>query len=191
MNDCRLSPRPSGDIKIVAAGQSPRGIEFAADYADFNFTLGSGINTPTAFAPANERLLQADKKSGRDVGSIVLFMLIMDETDEGAKAKWEKYRDGADVEALSWMIDQASRDTKADATSSAKTQVHPEGAINMNIGTLVGSYSHVAKMLDKIAEVPGTKGIMLIFDDWLPAMEAFGQRVQPLMKSREKVVAAL
>jgi len=32
--------------------------------------------------------------------------------------------------------------------------------------------------------VPATKGIMLTFDDFLIGMEQFGQRIQPLMKTR-------
>ena len=31
MEDCKLSPRPQADMKIVCAGQSPRGMEFGAD----------------------------------------------------------------------------------------------------------------------------------------------------------------
>jgi pyrimidine oxygenase len=42
----------------------------------------------------------------------------------------------------------------------------------------------VAGMLDEAARVPGTKGIMLTFDDFLIGMEQFGQRIQPLMATR-------
>ena len=52
------------------------------------------------------------------------------------------------------------------------------------MGTLVGSYASVAHMLDEAASLPGTKGLMLTFDDFLIGMEQFGQRIQPLMKSR-------
>jgi pyrimidine oxygenase len=40
-------------------------------------------------------------------------------------------------------------------------------------------------MLDEIAGVEGTKGIMLVFDDFLDGIEKFGTRIQPLMRSRE------
>lgn len=191
MEDCKMAPQPSAEIKVVAAGQSGRGMEFAADFADFNFVMGAGINTPTAFAPANARLLEAAEKSGRDVGSMVLFMIVTDETDELAKAKWENYRDGADTEALAWMLDQGSKDTKADANSTAKSINLPEGAVNLNMGTLVGSYETIAGMMDEIAAIPGTKGIMLTFDDFLVGLDQFGKYIQPLMKSRAKVVASL
>jgi pyrimidine oxygenase len=116
MDDCKMSPRPSKDIQIVAAGQSGRGMEFAAEYADFNFVMGIGVNTPTAISAGNKKLIDAAEKSGRDVGAYVLFMIIADESNELAEAKWQHYRDGADVGALAWMADQGSKDTKDDVS---------------------------------------------------------------------------
>ncbi|KAH6654396.1 putative pyrimidine monooxygenase ruta [Truncatella angustata] len=185
MEDCKMSPKPAHDIKIVAAGQSARGVEFASNYADFNFAMGTGINTPTAYKDATSRLVEASEKTGRDVGSYVLFMVIADETDEKAQAKWKLYNDGVDHDALSWMSKESSKDTKADANSTAKNIALPEGAVNLNMGTLVGSYETVARLLDEAASVPGTKGIMLTFDDFLVGLDNFGEKIQPLMKSRE------
>jgi pyrimidine oxygenase len=184
MSDCKMQPKPSGDIQIVAAGQSGRGMEFASEFADFNFVMGVGVNTPTAIADGNKKLMDAAEKSGRDVGAFVLFMVIADETNELAEAKWESYRAGADVDALAWMADQGKKDEKAGTDATAKSINLPYGAVNFNQGTLVGSYEKVAGMLDEIALVPGTKGIMLTFDDFLIGMDQYGQRIQPLMKSR-------
>jgi pyrimidine oxygenase len=185
MEDCKMSPKPANPIKIVAAGQSGRGVEFASNYADFNFAMGTGINTPKAFADATSRLVEGAAKTGRDVGSYVLFMIIADETNEAAEAKWKLYNDGVDTEALSWMTSQTSQDTTADANSTAKNIGLPEGAVNLNMGTLVGSYEKIASMLDEVASVPGTKGIMLTFDDFLEGIDKFGEKIQPLMKSRQ------
>ncbi|MFL5289662.1 MAG: hypothetical protein ACJ8AW_54065 [Rhodopila sp.] len=55
---------------------------------------------------------------------------------------------------------------------------------------LVGSYASVARMLDEAASVPGTKGIMLTFDDFVIGMEQLGRRIQPLMASRSHLCAA-
>jgi pyrimidine oxygenase len=52
------------------------------------------------------------------------------------------------------------------------------------MGTLVGSFEQVAAMLDEVAQVPGTEGVMLTFDDFVEGIEKFGQRIQPLMNSR-------
>ena len=87
------------------------------------------------------------------------------------------------------MADQADSDATADASGTAKTISLPEGAINFNMGTLVGSYESVARMLDEAGSVPGTKGIMLTFDDFIDGLKIFGEKVQPLMKTRSVTVA--
>lgn len=187
MTDCKLSPQPTKDIKIVAAGQSAKGAKFAAELADYNFVMGVGINTPKAYAPNNKGLIEAAKTAGRDVGAYVLFMIIVEETDEAAQKKWQLYRDGADTEALSWMSGQTGKDAGADKNSTAQTISLPEGAVNMNMGTLVGTFEKVAEMLDEAADVEGTKGIMVVFDDFVEGIEKFGKKIQPLMKCREKI----
>jgi pyrimidine oxygenase len=187
MEDCKLSPQPSGDVKVVAAGQSAKGMEFASALADYNFVMGSGVNTPTAYEKQNITLVEAAKKTGRDVGAYVLFMVIAYDTDEEAEAKWKSYQDGADKEALSWIFGQTSQDKNADSSSTAKSISLPDGAVNMNMGTLVGSYEKVAGLLDEAGTIEGTKGIMMVFDDFLVGLDKFGTKIQPLMKSRSKV----
>ncbi|MDH6213530.1 pyrimidine utilization protein A [Streptomyces pseudovenezuelae] len=185
MDDCVLSPRPTdGHIDIVAAGQSSTGMKFAAEHAQYNFILGSGVNTPLALSNTTANLVEAARETGRDVGALSLFMVIADETDEAAHAKWQDYHDNADRAALAYMAGETATDTTSDGTSTARTIALPEGAVNLNMGTLVGSYETVAKLLDEVAEVDGTKGIMLVFDDFLEGLENFGTRIQPLMKSR-------
>jgi len=191
MEDCKLSPRPETYVKVVCAGQSPRGIEFGAAYGDYNFVAAKGINTPTAHAPTNVAMAQAAAKTGRDVGNYVLLMVIADETDEAAMAKWKHYNEGADLDAMAWLSGQANADPNAPEGSTARQMSAPTGAVNFNMGTLVGSYASVARMLDEAATVPATKGIMLTFDDFLIGMEQFGQRIQPLMASRRAKLAAV
>jgi pyrimidine oxygenase len=185
MTDCKLSPRPEAPIRIVAAGQSGVGMDFAAQYADYNFCMGEGVNTPTKFAPSVARLVAAAERTGRDVGAYALFMIIADETDEAAQAKWELYKAGKDMDALAWMGMQAAEDDKADLSSTARSMTNPVSAVNFNMGTLVGSYATVARLMDELATVPGVKGIMLTFDDFLAGIDAFGKHIQPLMQCRK------
>ena len=185
MTDCKLSPRPSVMPTIVSAGQSDVGMAFAAEHADFNFCLGEGVNTPTKCADTIGRLLKAVARTGRDVGAYALFMVIADETDTAAQAKWESYKAGKDLDALSWLGAQASNDDKADVGGTAQSMINPVSAVNFNMGTIVGSYATVARMLDELATVKGLAGVMLTFDDFILGMENFGQRIQPLMASRK------
>jgi len=189
MEDCRVSPKPQADMKIICAGSSDAGMGFSAQYADYNFCFGKGVNTPTAFAPAAERLQAACAKTGRHVTSCVLFMVIADETDEAARAKWEHYKAGADQEAIAWLGEQGAADKTSGSDTNIRQMADPTSAVNINMGTLVGSYANVARMLDEIATVPGMQGVMLTFDDFIEGIEAFGQKIQPLMQSRRHVSA--
>ena len=64
-------------------------------------------------------------------------------------------------------------------------------AINFTMGTLIGSYASVARMLDEMATVTATKGIMMVFDDFVIGVEQFGRHIQPLMRSRQDRLAAV
>ena len=44
-------------------------------------------------------------------------------------------------------------------------------------------------MLDELAEVPGVRGVMMTFDDFVIGMEQFGTRILPLMRCREAIGA--
>jgi len=189
MDACKLSPRPKR-IPLVAAGQSDRGMEFAAKYCDYNFCFGEGVNTPTKGAGVPARLMEHAKRAGRDVGSYVLYMIIADETDAAAMAKWDLYNEGADQGALAHLLGKAAEDTALTETSMASTVLRSASAINFTMGTLVGSYANVARMMDEVAATPGVKGIMLTFDDFITGMDNFGKRIQPLMECRRHVALA-
>jgi pyrimidine oxygenase len=189
MDDCRVSPKPQAPLKVICAGQSGAGMEFTAKYADYNFCFGKGVNTPTAFASTNVRLAAATAKTGRDVRTFVLMMIIADETDEAAQAKWQLYRDGVDHEAIAWLTNQTAANAVS-ATTNTRQMSDATSAVNINMGTLVGSYETVAALLDEVATVPGTGGVLLTFDDFIRGIDDFGTRIQPLMKSRAHVGAA-
>ncbi len=185
MDDCRCSPLPSRPVPIVCAGQSDRGTRFAAEHADYNFVSRQGVNEPAKIAPSVARLVDATAKTGRSCGALVLTMIIADETDEAAFAKWEHYKSGTDFEAMYYRDGQASLDAAADKQATianfaaASAQKLPSAQ-----NVLIGSYARIAAMLDELAAVPGVAGAMLTFDDFVIGMEQFGTRVQPLMQSR-------
>src|ERR1700753_582457 len=131
MDDCRVSPRPEGEMKIICAGQSEAGMAFSAKYADYNFCLGKGVNTPKGFAPTAAKLLEANAKTGRNVTSFALFMIIADETDEAATRKWALYKAGADRSALAWLTQQSGVDKSKDP--NVPQLAAPTSAVNLNM----------------------------------------------------------
>jgi pyrimidine oxygenase len=191
MDDCRVSPLPQAPIKIIGAAQSDSGTRFAAQHCDYNFCASFGVNEPTKLAPSVARLVEASARIGRDVGAIVLMMVIADETDAAAFAKWEHYKAGVDLEAIAWRDAQAEDDPNKDPFATPnRRKLFGDTKLPVTHGVLVGSYATVARMLDEVAEVPGVRGVMLTFDDFVIGMEQFGTRIQPLMASRSAVAQA-
>jgi pyrimidine oxygenase len=189
MSDCRVSPKPMRQIDIISAGQSNRGMRFAAEYANYNFISAGGINDTAQVRPHTERLVAANAAAGKSCGAMLLMMIIADETDEAAMKKWDHYVAGTDLEALAWRDAQAAADVKAEAHSTVGRMVRSDRAPT-NMLHLIGSYETIAKQMDELAATPGLQGVMLTFDDFLIGMEQFGTRIQPLMKSRQHLLQA-
>jgi pyrimidine oxygenase len=191
MDDCRLLPMPEQAIPIICAAQSDRGTAFAARFGDYNFCASAGVNEPARVALSTQRLVAACQETGRTVPALVLTTVIADETDEAAMAKWDHYVAGTDFEALAWRDGQSTMDPNTDPYSTARRRLsHGATKLPVSHGVLCGSYASVARMLDEMAQVPGVQGVMLTFDDFLTGVENFGQRIQPLMKSRSHIQPA-
>jgi pyrimidine oxygenase len=191
MDDCHCLPLPTARIPLISAGQSDAGTRFAAQHCDYNFCTGGGVNQPLAATQSVARLIAANAETGRDCGALILQMIIADETDAAAMAKWEHYKAGIDLEAIAWRDAQAEDDPSQDPYSQPlRRRTLGVDKLPTNQGVFVGSYATVARMLDEMAMVPGVRGVMLTFDDFVIGMEQFGQRIQPLMKSRAAALAA-
>jgi pyrimidine oxygenase len=162
-------------------------MRFVAEYGDYNFIGATGLNDTRGPSGVVGRLRDAVAKTGRNVGALLLLMIIAAETDEAAFAKWQHYSAGTDIVALQWQADQAGADSKAQAGSTASNLAsvikdpQPTGMLK-----LIGSYENIARMLDEISDIPDLAGVMLTFDDFIIGMEQFGEHIQPRMKSRGK-----
>jgi pyrimidine oxygenase len=188
MDDCRCLPMPTAKIPIICAAQSDAGTRYAATHADYNFCSSFGVNTPLAVAASVARLVAATEVAGRPCGALISTMVIADETDAAAMAKWEHYKAGSDTEALAYRDAQAEDDPSRDPYAGPnKRKTFHDVKLPTQGGVLVGSYASIANMLDQLSEIPGVKGAMLTFDDFLIGMEQFGTRIQPLMRCRSAI----
>jgi pyrimidine oxygenase len=134
------------------------------------------------------RLKACTTELGSSTKALALTLIIADETDEAAMAKWEHYKAGTDLDALAWSRAQAGADKYAAANSTAG-RIRSREPLPNSGSRLVGSYATVARLLDEMGEIEGLAGVMLTFDDFVIGVEQFGQRIQPLMKSRAKLLA--
>ena len=173
LRDCRILPHPERPLPLVCAGQSDIGMQFSAQHVDYAFVIGD-VSGDAVFN-ANRKLRQYAEETGRDVGAYVLYTLVPAATEAEARAKSDHWSEHADRVALVEMMGQAALDA-AGGTASALQDIAYIG-----ITPIIGSYAQCAATLDHIASVPGTKGIMLIFAEYLAGLQEFGERVLPLM----------
>ena len=115
-------------------------------------------------------------------------MVIADETDAAAMAKWEHYKAGTDMEALAYRDAQAeddpSRDPLAGPTSAAHwapTNCRPTAACwSAPMPASRGCWTNWPACR-------ACRGVMLTFDDFVIGMEQFGTRILPLMRCRNEI----
>jgi pyrimidine oxygenase len=177
MRNCKLGPLPKEPIEIVCAGASGRGLDFTAKFGDYSFLMPA--NGAEGVRQANSDLLEAARRYGRNVGSYILQMVIIGDTDEEAQAKVEYYKEGADIEALGNMLGDALAD--AGGTTSQRIGMLRESTF-YGLNLIVGSPETVAREIQKIGDVEGTAGVMLTFDEPIATLERFVEEVMPRLQ---------
>ena len=116
-------------------------------------------------------------------------MIIADETDAAAMAKWEHYKAGTDVEALAYRDAQAEDDPSTRPLCAAQPAPHPGRRQAADQPGRVGRLLCLRRSACSTSwpRCPGVRGVMLTFDDFVIGMEQFGTRILPLMRSRTLV----
>jgi pyrimidine oxygenase len=181
LDDCRLGPVPSQHIDIMAAGASARGRRFAAEYADYNFTVASG---PDGLLEVNRALGAEAASTGRSVGTYVLKQVILGDTDEEARKKVDYYNDGTDTVALGAMLDEYAHDAKGTSSTMIRQRTTPRLLAVGGSGSsqpAVGSPVTIANELNALAAIEGTAGILISLDDYREGLDRFGETVVPLL----------
>lgn len=179
LEDCRLGPVPAHHVDIIAAGSSPRGRRFAAEYADYNFTDAPGGTD--GLARANAELAAASATAGRPVRSIVLRQVMIADTDAEAQRRIDHYNAGADRVAQAHMAGNYKIDSAGTSSKTAAARLEAQSVVSVTGGLIAGSPATVAAMLNKTARVEGTSGILMSFDDYHEGLDRFGQEVIPLL----------
>ena len=153
---------------------------------------GGGINDAAVDSPRmSSACARRPPHRAAPCGALALTMIIADETDEAAMAKWEHYMAGTDLEALAW------RDGQAGAGREGRRRIRPPAAsvrsdrVPTNRLRLIGSYATVARLLDEMRRDRRPAGrhadLRRLRDR---ASSSSAPRIQPLMKSRANLAMA-
>ncbi len=179
ITDCQMGMRPNAGIKVAAAGASPRGRRFAAEYADYNFTTATD---EAGIAQAQAQIGAVARTNGRDVRVLSTRTVILDDTDELALARIDHYNAGADAEALANEKGNYLVDSTGTSSSAVAQRILSHRAIDPeDPGLFAGSPRSVAARFNSLAAVGGLAGVLLSFDDFLDGIERFGREVIPLL----------
>ncbi|GGO63239.1 pyrimidine oxygenase [Roseovarius pacificus] len=183
LEDCECFPVPGREIPVVYAGQSPKGIEFTADYAEYNFMFGG----PDKLRKASSEVRAASARVGRDVGTLALYTIIGADTDEDAAARCQEIVDGADEEALMNIVKSASMDNNPDGTSKhfrdgMTAPVEEGNLVFMGFPVIHGSWETIALKIKDLGERTGVSGMLLTFPDFVDGVKKFGKYSLPILR---------
>jgi pyrimidine oxygenase len=180
LEDCSVLPRPSREIPIVCAGQSPAGLGFTAEHGDHNFVMATRKGLEKIAAGLAEKAASF----GRRAGTYALFTVIAADTEAEADGIADRIVAGADRGAITNVITSASMDLNPEGTSAALqaglSKSLDQGNIAfMGFPVIKGSHESVAAQVEELGEIAGIDGIMLNFPDFVPGIRGFGERVMP------------
>jgi len=183
LNNCSMLPKPTHDIPIVCAGQSPKGIEFTARMGDHNFVIAHA----DALKPIVAKVRAESAKNSRKVGTYGLFHMITARTDAEAKAHAEDILAKADKGAIANILASAAMDTNVGGTSDRmkaglSLTLEQGNMAFMGIPLIHGSPETVATKIDEIAAETGADGLLFSWPDFVGGIRDFGEKVMPRLK---------
>ncbi len=190
MDNCECFPTPGRDIPIVCAGQSPKGVKFTAQFAEYNFVFGNTGKLKRITQP----VLDESAKLGRTVGTLALVTIIAAETDAEAEQQCHAIVAGADTAAIENIVRSASMDSNPDGTSKhfrdgLTASVEDGNLAFMGFPVLHGSYESVAHQILAQKRDTGISGMLLTFPDFVAGVKAFGERILPIIRTQQTAPA--
>jgi pyrimidine oxygenase len=178
LKDCMLYPQPEHRIPLVCAGSSDQGLRLTANYADYQF-----ISCEPDVAVVEEhagRLASYAADAGRDVGALLLYMIVQRDTEEEAQEAVAQWREDIDVEAIANMRGQATSDVNL-STDSTAARTLTDAAMFGSIAYIASDAEGIAERLRTFGSVDGVKGVMVNFPDYVADIDRFGKSVMPIL----------
>jgi dimethylsulfone monooxygenase len=167
-----VQPRPV----VLNAGGSPAGIDFAARFADFNFTTFVNREQAAGYVEAIRAKAQG---YGRGIGVVTNVVVVCRDTEEEAKAAYQSIIDYGDMGAVENFMKGLNLE------STFKEHMSPEARGNFAASAgsyaLIGTPEQVAAGFRDI-QAAGIDCVLLGMVDYIKELEYFAERVLPLLK---------
>lgn len=175
----QAAPKPIQPKPVVLnAGMSPKGAEFSARYADFNFT-GFGTEAQATQSVKATRDM-AWERFRRKIGTMTACIVVCRDTEQEARAAYKAILDHADrVAAENYLAGQGV----SLATLGERERVEAVNKFVPGLGghALVGTPEQVVEGFMAIKRA-GIDGVLISLVDYIQELKYFEDRVMPLMK---------
>jgi pyrimidine oxygenase len=185
LKDCVSEPKPLSRPELISAASSDTGLRVAVEEADALFING---RDDKHLAESSRRAKQMAADCGKTIRTFAMYIAVPGVTDHEAEARVRRYIDGADKDAVATML--ASYGLKPDGGKSALIVRAQEGFMS---GRVCGSPDTLRQRLEETIRTADLDGMMLIFPDYIPDLEAFGRDVLPKLRqsfaSKQAVMA--
>jgi pyrimidine oxygenase len=174
MRDCQSQPKPLSRPRpdLICAGMSERGLRFAVRAADACFIGG---RSPEERRAASRRARRIAAEQGLTTRTFMMCTVIQADTDAGAEALVEHYREGVDIAALIEML--RSWGAPAERLDALAASQGP-----FMTATVAGSGRTCAETIDAMVQFCELDGLMLIFADYDEGLRRFGAEVLPRLR---------
>jgi len=181
LEDCQMMPAPVRvpHPRIVSAGMSDRGLEFAATHSDVAFV--NGVDDAETRA-ASERVREMAAVRHRQIQCFAGCPIICEPTDELAQARVRRYEEGAAWDTLARIGLAGKTDTGPRGKWGVLDQTMKTWPVFWGVPPLFGSPQTVAERLADIVESCALDGMMFTFCDWDYDLDMFGREVMPLLR---------
>lgn len=175
MEDCQSRPKPLSRPRpdLICAGLSDRGFQFSVREADACFIGGRTVDEQR---DASRRAKAYAATLGKTIKTYAMCTVVHADTDAKAEALVERYRAGADMEAILAML--RNWGVPADQLSAVAAQ---QGAFMTK--TVVGAPARCGEQIAAFVDHVELDGLMLIFPDYVEGLEMFGADILPNLRA--------
>ncbi|MFC0629389.1 NtaA/DmoA family FMN-dependent monooxygenase [Kribbella deserti] len=125
---------PQGHPVLCQAGASPKGRAFAAKYADTIVGIGNNVHDMKEYRDNIRELLRSHGRRPEDCKILFLVTPVVDETDEGAKRKVERWISNPNY--IEYLLAELSSITEVDFSRFDLDSPLPSVSTNGERGTL-------------------------------------------------------
>ena len=179
LDDCQSDPKPVQTPRpfIVAAGMSERGMRFTIEQTDAIFLGGRDDDELRA---ASLRAKQMARDARRRLRTYAMLVLVIEDTDQEARATLSRFQAGFDEEAFRGMLRSYGMIDAELGRENAFTACARSGIMAPHAA---GSPHTVTDRMIRLLETCALDGLMLVFPDYELGLRRFGASMLPALRA--------